>query len=308
MGEGEAELSASLLSPPSDFTMPGMGVLEQVSAFRSRDGLDLYRKVWSPEIPGATEGPIVVLAHGIESHTEWFERTARHLAERGLTTVSIDRRGWGRSPGPRGHVDSVREITGDLEQFIESLRESEPGRQVFGLGVSLGGLLMTAVAMRRPGLLDGVVSLVPPIAVIMRPRIPQILRGVVHNLISPQTLHALPIQADMFTDEPEIRDFIESDPHRTRHVSARFFFCLRATQLWVGRNPKRMTTPMLTLLAEHDRIINNSGVTRWMGSIPAIPSRVKEYKGVKHSLLFEPCRLDVLAEIEAFLEEVTQAC
>jgi alpha-beta hydrolase superfamily lysophospholipase len=251
---------------------------------------------------------LVLFAHGIESHTGWFEATASRLAEAGYPVVSMDRRGWGKSQGIRGHVESMEAFLIDIELLTTSQRAGQNGRPLVGLGLSLGGLLTTALAMKRPGLFQGVVCAVPAIATLLKPRWFQILRAIFDNAIDPKRLHPLPIRLDMFTDVPEAAAYIEGDAFRTREVSARFFFCLRDMRTWVCNNPEKMTTPLLTLLAEKDEIIDNQGVRHWQERVTGCPALLKEYAGVKHSILMEPCRDEVLEDIKAFLGQVEEKC
>jgi alpha-beta hydrolase superfamily lysophospholipase len=69
-----------------------------------------------------------------------------------------------------------------------------------------------------------------------------------------------------------------------------------------------MTAPLLTLLAEKDQIIDNGRVKAWLQRIPAQPSQLIEYPGMKHSILMEPCRGQALDDIRKFLGRVEKAC
>src|SRR4029450_7349175 len=46
---------------------------------------------------------VVIFLHGIASHGGWFGETAADLCRHGVAVYAPDRRGSGRSGGPRGH-------------------------------------------------------------------------------------------------------------------------------------------------------------------------------------------------------------
>ncbi|MCG3196820.1 MAG: alpha/beta fold hydrolase [Candidatus Omnitrophica bacterium] len=272
---------------------------------KTREGYDLFCKRWTPE--GPAKGARILLTHGIESHTGWYEDTARALAERGFEVSSLDRRGFGRSGGPKGHVESAEDFFADLAVLTGFLHEEAEGRPVFAIGVSLGGLLVAAHAMRSPQDLAGVVSVVPAIAVRIKPKPLQILQASFDNLTRPERKYPLGIPIEMFSEREEVKTFIESDELRTRQVSVRFFFSISRIRWWVVRNAPLMRTPLQVLLGEKDEMIDNDRIRRWTEKVPGRPLEVRQYPGVKHSILLEPCRGQAVDDIQAFVDQVTRA-
>lgn len=270
---------------------------------KTREGYELFCKRWTPE--RSAKAARILLTHGIESHTGWYEDAARTLAERGFEVSSLDRRGFGRSGGPKGHVESAEDFFEDLGALIRFLREAGD-QPIFAMGVSLGGLLVAAHAMRRPEDLAGVISVVPAIAVRIKPRPLQVLQASFDNMARPERKYPLGIPIEMFSDSEEVRSFIETDELRTRQVSVRFFFSISRVRWWVVRNAPLMRTPLLVLLGEKDAMIDNDRIRRWTEKAPGRPLEVREYPGVKHSILLEPCREQAVSDIQAFVDQVTR--
>ena len=66
------------------------------------DGVRLHYLRWrSRQSPPSA---VVVFLHGIASHAGWFAETAADLNRQGVEVYGLDRRGSGRSGGPRGHL------------------------------------------------------------------------------------------------------------------------------------------------------------------------------------------------------------
>jgi len=89
------------------------------------DGVRLHLLQWSGERP--SPWAVVVYLHGIASHAGWFSETAAHLSDQGVTVYAPDRRGSGRSGGPRGHLDRYRRALDDAGQAVR-LAAAEPTR------------------------------------------------------------------------------------------------------------------------------------------------------------------------------------
>jgi len=281
------------------------GIVEEESCHRTADGIDLYTKSWYPNPTVPSNRALLVYTHGIESHTGWFAESGREMAERGHPAVSADRRGCGKSAGPRGHMASYRQILDDLASLVQSQKSRwGENRPAVGVGLSLGGLFMTALAMRQPGLLDGVIGLVPAVASSLGFSRIEVLEMLFASAFKPRRLYPIPIRVEMFTGDAEALAFIRRDGLRLTHASARFFWSLLRMRGWVNANAEKMTVPLLTLLAEDDEIIDNRRVRKWLEKVGSPIGQTVEYPGVKHSILFEPCRERVLEDIERFLLRV----
>jgi len=279
-------------------------VIEEENYLKPPDGVELYTKTWIPDAGQSKSRALLVYTHGIESHTGWFAETGFHLAESGHPVVSLDRRGCGRSGGDSSHMDSYLQILDDLEDFVRVQQGRWPGRRTVAIGLSLGGLFMTALAMRRQRLLDGVVSMVPAIASQLGFPPQKVLVMLVASALKPHKLYPIPIKLDMFTAQPEALEFIRDDPLHMKNASARFFWSLLCMRKWVTGHQEKMKTPLLTLMAEYDEIVDNQGIREWFEKVSVTPSEIIEYPGVKHSILFEPCRNRVLEDIESFVRRV----
>ena len=82
-------------------------------------------------------------------------RRPLHLARGGpgrarLGPVRYDLRGHGQSSGRRGQVSRFDEYLDDTEVFLDEVRRAQPGKPVFLLGHSMGGLVCARLAEVRP--------------------------------------------------------------------------------------------------------------------------------------------------------------
>jgi predicted alpha/beta-fold hydrolase len=91
---------------------------------------------WSPQ----QSGPLVVLLHGLEGSIRSHSTAGlmRHLFEQHLQTVLFYFRGCSGEPNrmPRSYHSGE---TGDLDELLHRLRERQPEREIYLVGISLGG-------------------------------------------------------------------------------------------------------------------------------------------------------------------------
>jgi pimeloyl-ACP methyl ester carboxylesterase len=124
---------------------------------------DLGGPVYYMDFGGPTDGPRVVLVHGLGgSHLDWC------LAAPGLTELArvwaVDLPGFGRSE-PCGRSSAVRANAAVLDRFVREV----VGAPVVLVGNSMGGMISILVAARSPDAVSGLV-LVDPALPPTRPR------------------------------------------------------------------------------------------------------------------------------------------
>lgn len=100
----------------------------------------MYRlKTYRQEAVGSKPKAVVALFHGLHSHVQRGAHLAHYLAERGITTVGYDYRGFGQSEGSRGYISNWETHLSDAEKFISLVKQIYPKTPLFAMGLSLGG-------------------------------------------------------------------------------------------------------------------------------------------------------------------------
>ena len=128
------------------------------------------RLTWSTAVGAASVRGLVLLLPGLGNTSNWaYLRLAMaHLATRGLQGVCIDYRGYGGVPitsARIGSADSWR----DLAEVLAHMQQRAPGLPLFGVGFSMGGLMLANYlsAVARSG--DGVMPRLTAAATISAP-------------------------------------------------------------------------------------------------------------------------------------------
>jgi len=127
--------------------------------YEGAHGARLYCRSW----PAAESRATLIALHGLGDHSGLYPMIGERLAARGIAVLTPDLRGNGRSPGQRGYVDAWADLREDLGRLVERSRAEAPGRPLFLLGMSLGGLVVLDYALQHPEGLRGVIALSPPL-------------------------------------------------------------------------------------------------------------------------------------------------
>ena len=108
---------------------------------------------------GVAKAPVVLMLHGFGSQKDevgnMYARLADALAERGVGSLRIDFRGFGKSDGDTGSTTVGAQVE-DAEaayQYLTGLDWVDPAR-IGVIGFSLGGGISTIAAGTHPGLVQ----------------------------------------------------------------------------------------------------------------------------------------------------------
>ena len=258
---------------------PGRPTLHTLAA---SDGYRwLYRR-YAP--PGAAVGRMIFL-HGIQSHGGWYPRSCSKIAAAGYEVFFLDRRGCGQNQEERGDLKRFRRALDDVAEFLRTLPTDKP--KVLG-AISWSGKLGVGLQYRHPGLVDGLALLCPGFFPKVRPSFFQRLWIGRCALRDPTRKFPIPLNDPaLFTESEEWRQFLRADPLALHDATARMLFQSNSLDIYLRRARRWVTVPTLLMLAEHDRIIDNTKTRRYVEKFPG-PKQVIEYPGAHHTLEFEP--------------------
>jgi alpha-beta hydrolase superfamily lysophospholipase len=245
----------------------------------------------------------VVFVHGIQSHAGWYEHSCRRLAEAGFAVSFLDRRGSGQNTEARGDAPSFRRLLDDIAEFLRPLRQQEPALPIILAGISWGGKPVVALQRRHPGLVDGLALLCPGFRPRVGPSRKERFAILWSRLTSPHRLFPVPLSdPQLFTATPRWQEFIRGDPLSIRQATARFFVESVRLDLYLRFAVPRVRLPVVLLLAEHDRIIDNARTRAFVEHFPAADKEVREYAGAHHTLEFEADPEPFLADLLRWLK------
>lgn len=278
-----------------------------IEEFTAGDGYCWRYRRYQSENPPRAE---VAFLHGIQSHGGWYEYSCTRLRDAGFAVSFLDRRGSGLNAQGRGDAPSFRRLLDDVAEFLTALPRSAPrghalGRLPLFLGaISWGGKLALALERRHPGLVDGLILLCPGLFPRVKPSFGERLKILLSRFFRPSRLFNIPLNdPELFTTTPRWLEYLRNDPHRLHQATARFLVESARLDAYLRFVPKYVHVPVLLLLAENDRIINNTRTRAYLERLATKDKQVIEYPAAHHTLEFEPDPNLFTADVKTWIEE-----
>ncbi len=276
-----------------------MSVSFRSGSFPAKGSLKLVRRHWAT----SASQRVLVLVHGLGEHSERYDSVARWLAERGFSVHALDLRGHGDSEGPRKHTPSFDTYLDDLECFLALVREEEPGAPVVLLGHSMGGLIVGALlAWRQPEVEAAVLSgpaFLPRLGVgRVAFTLGRLLSRVLPRLRVPSGIDPAGLSRD-----PAVQQAYVADPRINEPISLRLGAEVVRAASAVRASARSINVPVLIVHGEADPLCRVEGSRAFHAQLEPEGCEIRTYPGLRHEVLNEPEREQVLEDIHGWLEK-----
>ncbi|KAH7333173.1 putative alpha/beta hydrolase [Rhexocercosporidium sp. MPI-PUGE-AT-0058] len=263
-------------------------------AFTLPDGLQAYRKTWTPSKPPVA---ILIHVHGFSEHMNRYYDFFPTLGSRGILCTGIDQRGWGqtaRNKSDQGNAGTTETVLSDLASLFESyLSSSTP---VFIMGHSMGGaeILTMASTPKYQSLISRVsgILLESPYIALVPAREPFAITRLLGRLIGAifprqQIVNKPPIEC--VVNDPVVQDDITNDPlcHSTGTLEMFNNMLRRGTDLQAGNLVLNEGVKALWLShGTGDRLTSCEASREWFEreGRKVKDSEFKAYEGWSHQL------------------------
>ena len=263
------------------------------------DGVRLHYLHWrSGRSPPSA---VLVFLHGIASHAGWFAETAADLNRQGVDVYGLDRRGSGRSGGPRGHLDRYERALDDVEQLVRLVAAEQPGAPVFLAASSWAAKLAVVYAAERTAPLAGLLLLGPGLLPVVNLSPWRRVRVVAWHVVRPAARLPIPLTPELYTANPPYRDYIRADRLRLLEATTQFFWETARLDRRRRRDSARLELPVLLLQGDDDQMMDVPATRRWFERLGGDDKTYRAYPGAGHTLDFEPDRAAYLGDMLAWL-------
>jgi len=261
------------------------------------DGLSLFVRSWRPTTPPRA---IVAIVPGFNSHSAYYAWAADQFIANGLTPYAIDLRGRGQSDGERFYVEKFADYVNDVATLITLAKSREPGRPVFLLGHSAGGVVACMYALEHQPELAGLICEsfahevpAPDFAL-------AVFKGLSH--VFPHA-HILHLKNEIFSRDPKVVQAMNDDPliaHETQPTQT-LAEMVRADERLKKEFPL-ITVPVLIVHGTADQATRPSGSQRFYDMAGSRDKTLKLYNGHFHDLLNDLGKEMVMGDIVSWID------
>ncbi|GAA6623951.1 lysophospholipase [Scytonema sp. NUACC26] len=260
-------------------------------------GLNLYYQSWHPL---GNPCAIVLIIHGLGSHSGLFSNVVEHLVGSGYAVYGLDLRGHGRSQGQRGHINTWSEFREDLKAFFKLIEVQHPGYPRFLLGHSLGGAIVLDYVLRFPTVVQGVITMAPPLGRVGVSPVKLSLGRTLSQVMPRFALNTGFAGATVSRDQNVLATFTQD---RLMHSwgSARLATEFLAAIAWIQSHADDLLVPILILHGGADRVALPEGSRVFFEKISFPDKERYEYPQSRHALHRDLDYQEMLADLEDWL-------
>jgi alpha-beta hydrolase superfamily lysophospholipase len=267
----------------------------------SRHGLDLYYQSWQPS---GDAKAMVAMVHGLGSHSGWFMTLVHPLVDSGYGVYAFDLRGHGRSAGQRGHIDSWAQYRDDFQLFQQLMQSQQPTLPCFGLGHSLGGIIVLDYALRHPETLSGLIAIAPAVGEVSVSAV-KLSLGRLLSWSWPHFSLDTGLKRQGGSRDLAILNAYAHDPLRHTRGTARLATEFLKTRQWISDRLPQLTVPILMLHGSDDPIVSLDSGRHVFDQIQAVDKEYREYPHGYHDLHNDSCASLVVRDILYWLDRQT---
>ncbi len=253
--------------------------------FALADTSKIFLRNWQTD-----SNDVLLILHGLGGHGGWYVDMGNELAARGLNVYTIDHRGFGRSEGLAGHIDSYHLYVEDTAAIIAEIRKRHPLGRIYLLGHSMGGIFTAHIAAKHSDLLAGVLFLNPWIADSSRLPALTTLRILCGGMLKSRRIWQVAGGHEFMTTNPEAIEMLQADPFWRRTQTASFLLQILQMRMAVMRLAKLITLPVLVMQAEEDKSVLPIATRKFYDALASGDKTWKSYPGYCHDSEFEDDR------------------
>jgi len=251
------------------------------TSFEGADGISLYSQCWLPENPPRA---VVAIVHGVGEHSGRYMNVVDYVVPNQIGVYGYDLRGYGRSPGQRGHIDSWMQYRIDLLNFLKMIRAQQLGRPIFLMGHSMGALIALDFILSEHEKIAGAIIAGAPIdpVGVGKPYLVALAR--ILSRIYPRFSIDLGLDHDALSRIPSVLRSYKEDPLVHGKVSARWGTESLSALESVKMQGENINIPILMIHGEADRINSAEGARKFFDQIRFHDKEFRGYPGSYHEV------------------------
>ena len=268
--------------------------------FKVASGSELYYQHWRCE---ADAKAVVLLVHGLGEHCARYEAVANVLTTANIAVCGFDLPGHGNSPGQAGFINSFDDFASAVMSFRQNVESWYPGKPIFLLGHSMGGLISSLVLLKNQKQFAGCILSGPAI---MSPLKPGAVQMAIINLLSTLVPKVGVLQLDaagVSRDDAVVEDYINDPLVHHGKVSARLVKELFTSMQEVQDKAETINTPMLLLHGGADSMAAPAGSEFLHQRISSGDKQLEIFDGLYHEIFNEPESPEIHAKLAAWITQ-----
>jgi alpha-beta hydrolase superfamily lysophospholipase len=268
------------------------------NSFKSVRNASIYYQAWIPE--GEVKAVLLVV-HGLGEHSGRYMNVVNHFVPLGYAVYSLDHLGHGKSEGEREILERFNDYTDTLTTYYKMVKGWQPGKPIFLLGHSMGGLITTYYLLDHQADFKGAVISAPAIKVSDSISKSTIFMGKILSTIAPKA-GVLALDANNISRDPQVVQTYVNDPLVFHgKTPARLAAEMLKAMLRVTTEVGKISLPFMVVQGGQDKLVDPGGAQMLYDQASSSDKTIKIYPALYHEVFNEPERAMVLNDVETWL-------
>ncbi|MFB6453881.1 alpha/beta hydrolase [Chitinophaga sp. Hz27] len=270
----------------------------QTNTFVAADGSKVFYRNWHA---AATPRALIIIAHGFNSHSGYYQWTAEQLTAQQYEVYAIDFPGRGQSDGERFYIADYNVFVTELNKLVDIAHQQHPGLPAFLLGHSAGGVMSAIYALNYQQKLAGFICESFAFQVPAPEFAIAVLKGLSH--VFPHA-HVLKLKNEDFSRDKDVVEFMNHDPLIANEVQpTKTVQQLALADERLKAEVATITLPLLILHGTADKATKPAGSQFFYDNASSTNKTLKFYEGHYHDLLNDLEKEIVMKDILDWLND-----
>jgi len=261
------------------------------------DGTILRGQIWAADTPKA----VMNLVHGFGEHSGRYADMAADLNAKGISVVTLDLRGHGRSDGPRGYCPDYTLLLGDVDALLAKGRAEYSKLPQVLYGHSMGGGLVLNHQLKSE---NSDMACIIASAPFIQPadEISAVQKMIVKCLgkVAPKMSLGNKIDGTKISRLPAEQDAYLSDPLNHGKLGVGLAIGMVEGGEWILENAENWSKPLLLVHAREDQLTDFAASEAFAAI--ALNCTFKAYADCEHEIHNDCHRADVYKAATDFIE------
>jgi alpha-beta hydrolase superfamily lysophospholipase len=267
--------------------------------FKGVRNVNIYYQAWLPE---ENVKAVLLVVHGLGEYCGRYMNVVNHFVPLGYAVYGLDHLGHGKSDGIREGIKRFEDYTDTLTIYINMVKGWQPGKPIFLLGHSMGGLIGAYYLLDHQADFNGAIISAPAIKISDSISPITITMSKVLSAIAPKA-GVLTLDATAISRDPEIVKAYVNDPlvfhgKTPARLAAEMLKAMLRVTVEVGF----ISLPFITVQGGLDKLVDPDGTRMLYEKASSKDKTIKIYDGLYHEVFNEPERAMVLKDVETWLK------
>lgn len=270
----------------------------KTAVFSNHKGLKIFYRNW---ISGKMPKGVVVVVHGLNSHSGYYQNFASRLNENNFEVYALDLQGRGESEGERYYISDYRDVIADIDQLVDIARCDHPEAPIFLLGHSAGGVFASVYAVDFQLKLKGLIAE----SFAFHLPVPGFALAAIKLLshIIPHT-RLVKLNNEDFSRERSVVEALNHDPLLANEKQpTKTMQQLLLAAGFLKEHMPDITLPLLVLHGTADKATSPSGSQYFTEHASSADKQLKLYEGHYHDLLNDKYKGIIEKDVVRWLNE-----